>query len=321
MRARQVGGRRSAPKAAFGTALVLAALISIESRADQSPTYAQPPKFAAYLAQGYRSVGFLAWRDGDGRLSARYRKRAALAARGAHVAPLTLAETNATGWTSHEAGFARRELVARLEAGARERQPLLAAIAQVNFDCWIAPLPKRIGSTDGDECRRRFYFALAGLRPYDNTVRNGSIVVSPLMPSTASPPPEQVGKAKGCPAMVVNGLCVEVALVGPTADLLISTLTGNSERADLRNQQASSPAAPGLPGSPPGGLPGNPAASDPSAGNPPSDPASTTPDPGATSNRSNGGVPTGADGRTAGTGNTAGTSGNSAGGVGGALGS
>jgi hypothetical protein len=64
-----------------------------------------------------------------------------------------------------EANFARRQLLHRLDAGARLRQPLLAAIAQVNFDCWVAPVPKAGGSPKGDECRRRFYFAFAGLAP------------------------------------------------------------------------------------------------------------------------------------------------------------
>src|SRR5262249_13850097 len=82
MKVKQVAGRRGTRKAAFGTALLLTALVSIEGWADQSPQYAPSAKFTAYLAQGYQSVGSLAGRDGDRQLSARYRKRAALAARG-----------------------------------------------------------------------------------------------------------------------------------------------------------------------------------------------------------------------------------------------
>src|SRR5262249_28765805 len=147
-----------------GTLFLLAAMLSTDATAASAPASdasSSPSSFDAYLAQGYRRVEVLAAAEGEQGVSRQFRGRAALAARGTGVAPLTTAEAKVTGWTNREAGFARRQLVSRLDNGGRERQPLLAAIAQVNFDCWLAPLPKQIGSVDGDECRRRFYFALA----------------------------------------------------------------------------------------------------------------------------------------------------------------
>jgi len=250
MRADHTGKRR-----VVGIAfLVAATMLPIGgSWASQS---APPSKFNAYLAQGYRRLGNLASRSsGEDRLSEQFHKRALLAASGMGLPPFDPADAGATGWTSHEAGTAREQLMSRLNGGARQHQPLLAATAQVNFDCWVQPLPKGIGSTDGDECRRRFYFALAGLGP--SSIREASLTVAPLLLSkrqTASTSPtwptERVERAGGCPDFVVNGLCVKIALVGPTADMLIRALGGNPERQDPRAAIASSGPASGLPGDP-----------------------------------------------------------------------
>src|SRR5215469_6803724 len=213
MRADHSGKRRVA-----GVAFLLVAMILSTGRSWAAQS-APPSKFDAYLAQGYRKLGKLAARSpGQNQLSAQFHKRALLAASGAGVPPLTPADAGATGWTSREAGTARQQLMSRLDSGARQHQPLLAATAQVNFDCWVQPLPKGIGSTDGDECRRRFYFALAGLGP--SSIREASLTVAPLLLSkrqTASTSPtwptERVEMAGGCPDFVVNGLCVKIALV------------------------------------------------------------------------------------------------------------
>jgi hypothetical protein len=51
------------------------------------------------------------------------------------------------------------KLLARLDGGARQRQPLLAAMAQV-----ISTVGSRLCSAfPTEECRRRFYFAFAAL--------------------------------------------------------------------------------------------------------------------------------------------------------------
>src|SRR5690349_18795835 len=105
--------------------------------------------FDSYLARGYSGVGLIAARNGGGaRLAADFRERGVLAATGHRVVPLSISEVEVDAWTAREAGIARQQLLLRLDSGARQRQPLLAAIAQVNFDCWISPLPKRIGVPD-----------------------------------------------------------------------------------------------------------------------------------------------------------------------------
>ena len=130
---------------------------------------ALPEMFDVYLAQGHREVSKIASRNGGASsLVAEPRQRAAAAAAGNRVLPLLPSGRTASPPDAREANFARVQLLARLESGARQHQPLLAAIAQVNFDCWIDPLPKRLGVPDGDDCRRRFYFAFVGLRTSSN---------------------------------------------------------------------------------------------------------------------------------------------------------
>jgi hypothetical protein len=117
--------------------------------------------FSAFLVQGYDEMARQRGAD-DPRASYFYR-RATLAAQGGTLLPADPDKRVLHSSTLREADFARRQLLHRLDAGARQKQPLLAAIAQVNFDCWVASAPSQSGSPNSDECRRRFYFAFAGL--------------------------------------------------------------------------------------------------------------------------------------------------------------
>jgi hypothetical protein len=58
-------------------------------------------------------------------------KRAAAAAAGRRVVPLLPNESTVGALAAREAGIARVPLLVRLDGGARQRQPLLAAMAQV----------------------------------------------------------------------------------------------------------------------------------------------------------------------------------------------
>jgi hypothetical protein len=125
-----------------------------------------PRDFDAYTAEGYREVALFAERKADNpALAAHFKKRADLATAGRRVQPERLGAWKLDSWTTREAKIARTQLIAKLDGGARQRQPLLAAVAQVNFDCWLAPFPTRPGLRDSSECRRRFYIAFAQLQP------------------------------------------------------------------------------------------------------------------------------------------------------------
>jgi uncharacterized membrane protein YgcG len=195
--------------------------------------------FSAYLVQGYRQMAAAAERSADGgALSSYFQQRWGLVAQGGVLAPEDPTSHALDSWTLHEAAFARRQLVERLDAGARQRQPLLAAIAQVNFDCWVAPAPRRIIQPDRDECRRRFYFAFAGLTPADRLAANTASQIAPpapvVVPAPVDPQISRLGSAVMQPvtptqsaeatAQACGENCVIAAFTGPAADTLISKL-------------------------------------------------------------------------------------------------
>jgi len=197
--------------------------------------------FSAYLVQGYQQMSYEAGRSADGAtLSSYFKQRSTLVAKGI-LAPEDPEGHALDTWTLRESAFARRQLVERLDAGARQTQPLLAAIAQVNFDCWVAPAPQRIVQPDRDECRRRFYFAFAGLMPADRLASNTAsqtappapvVVLAPVVPQTTplgvSPvqPVAPTQSAEATPQDCGEN-CVIAAFTGPAADALISKLRQN----------------------------------------------------------------------------------------------
>jgi hypothetical protein len=200
-----------------------------------------PSEFDAYLAEGYRQMaGIAALATNDQRVISYFKKRDALANQGSSVDPQKLEPLDLDSWTLHEATYARKQLIERLDGGARQHQPLLAAIAQVNFDCWVVPLPRRLGVPDGDECRRRFYFAFAGLA--DNQQQLSSVPFVELAqliqkstgPAGALPPRQIVVIHRQPPTSLAAELDTESAdcgsnglllsFTGPTADNLIHAL-------------------------------------------------------------------------------------------------
>jgi hypothetical protein len=186
-------------------------------------------RFEAYLAVGYREISAIADRNGERALAQHFLARARSAASAQAVAPEAPGVLGLGAWTAREAGLARAQLVARLEGGARQAQPLLAAIAQVNFDCWVAPLPARIGVPGGDECRRRFYFAFAGLRavaPQEKPATSGLELAAASGTSAPKPPPTSEPGCLGGSAFLD---CAPIAFTGVAADNLIRLLRAGAE--------------------------------------------------------------------------------------------
>jgi hypothetical protein len=164
-----------------------------------SATATGSQQFSAYLMEGYRQMALQSGRSAENAAWTSYFvQRSALAGAGA-VEPEDIENRQLDSWTLREAGFARGQLVARLSAGARQRQPLLAAIAQVNFDCWVSAPPRQRASLDRDECRRRFYFAFAGLAKPGRPA---------AIPEAATAPDVQAASSTsaGAPAITVEPL-------------------------------------------------------------------------------------------------------------------
>src|SRR6266481_2685830 len=211
-------------------AATICAVFAFSSLHAKSPT----PNFSVYLAEGYRQMAAVARRAAaDDQVVDYFRKRDAMALRGRLVRPQWPDPDRLDPSILREARFARKELVARLDGGAAQRKPLLAAIAQVNFDCWLVPLPRRLGVPDSDECRRRFYFAFAGLEPDSQPPSNPPVrvVQLPSLPAAAAdgqaparPPADIVGLSENC-----GPNCVPLAFTGPAADNLIQVLRGRAD--------------------------------------------------------------------------------------------
>ncbi len=91
--------------------------------------------FNTYLAEGYRQLAEVAGRSAAGdQTVAYYSARNAQARRGGLIAPQGIQGANLDPWTLREATFARRQFVASLDSGARQRQPECAITAAARMN-------------------------------------------------------------------------------------------------------------------------------------------------------------------------------------------
>jgi len=98
----------------------------------------QPPGFDAYAGQGYQEIAMFAATQAHNPALAKYFADRAQAARaGKLIEPVLVSQAKLDATTVVEADKARQQLTSRLNNGARLTAPLPAAIAQVNFDCWM----------------------------------------------------------------------------------------------------------------------------------------------------------------------------------------
>jgi hypothetical protein len=203
--ARSQAAQRRSLLAALGPVLLAGAASAAQPGTSDS--------FNAYVARGYREIAtFAATKVDSPAAAAHFQQRAALVAAGGLVEPEAPDQSKLDPRVLSEARAARSQLVARLDHGARLNQPLLAAIAQVNFDCWVVPLPQRAGEPDNSDCRRKFYVAYSRLR--------AATPVAAAAPSVASPPPvlrPTPLTATPLPANPVPSSSAEVVVADPPA--------------------------------------------------------------------------------------------------------
>jgi len=122
------------------------------------------PSFYDYLEKGYREVArYAVKRAGDESLGRHFATKAQLATAGEPVAPDTPAPTALPRNLRQEMLTGREKLTAALAAGAQQSEPRAAAVALVNFDCWVAQFKDSAGRPGSADCRRLFYLALAEL--------------------------------------------------------------------------------------------------------------------------------------------------------------
>ena len=114
-------------------------------------------------------AGELINREGDREDSDYFARKSLAAGRGQIVPPENVGNwAIVTPWDAKEGypqilNAARARLVKVLDAGARERQPQLAARTQVDFDCWIVHMEKSWWTAMTGSCHNEFFANLAKL--------------------------------------------------------------------------------------------------------------------------------------------------------------
>ncbi|MEM8914751.1 MAG: OmpA family protein [Pseudomonadota bacterium] len=122
--------------------------------------------FNQQLASEYRALAIFEgdemvdWKDAD-----YFAKKGLAAAAGESVGPTDLSEWNISADQLDELRTARASLVQQLDGGARESNPVDAAMAQARFDCWAEQAEENFQPDDIAACRDEFYALLEKLDP------------------------------------------------------------------------------------------------------------------------------------------------------------
>jgi hypothetical protein len=117
--------------------------------------------FENYLERGYSEVAAYARTKAQNTgVSLHFAQKAADAASGRIVTPDSPADTGRPVAYLAEQYDAHTRLMEVLAAGAAEDNARMAAVAQVNYDCWLAELSAGPGEPDSNACRLLFYTAL-----------------------------------------------------------------------------------------------------------------------------------------------------------------
>lgn len=150
--------------AAGAVAGTLAACATAENVDELNAEAAAGSAFTRALAAGYADFArserdaMYDWRD-----ATHFADKGLRAERGEAVPPETLGAWRLAPESRRTLAGARRELVARLESGARERHPDLAAAAQSRFDCWVEQQAEGHQADHIAACRDGYARAMAGI--------------------------------------------------------------------------------------------------------------------------------------------------------------
>ena len=143
------------------TAIVLAGCGGMELQRAEG-LKASGSEFSKNLYTGYLGMSKLEWNEGDYRDSDVFAMRASSAAGGKPGQPENIANRELPKDKSGQLSDARARLMAALSAGARDKAPIQAANAQVNFDCWMQEQEENFQPEHIAICRSGFMQALLG---------------------------------------------------------------------------------------------------------------------------------------------------------------
>ncbi|HEY2889776.1 MAG TPA: hypothetical protein VGJ31_04075, partial [Dongiaceae bacterium] len=145
------------------------------------------------------------------------------------VEPLQPAAARLDAMTVNEARHHRDQSFEDQQAGNRQMQPLLAAIAQVNYDCWAEALPRPKGAPMSAECHQRFLQAFEGMPDNDHrwpipSVEPGQFdaATSGDTPATESPPAQHDNDSIG--ALILSLSSPSLARRGATHNSALASV-------------------------------------------------------------------------------------------------
>ncbi len=183
---RPAPARSVRPRRATSGAALLAALVLM---AGGSEAAEMPTAFGFYLERGYTELAVYAGSFAAAPESeARFVGKAELAAAGAAVAPEQPSDSLPAAMID-EALALRHRLASLLERGVAVREPLLAARAQVNYDCWLAQFPET-GQAGSADCRAQLLQTLTLLdaaAASPGSAPHGALTQTPTAELTANP--------------------------------------------------------------------------------------------------------------------------------------
>lgn len=123
------------------------------------------PEFSKELYSGYMDLARSEYSEGDYWDSDAFANRAEVAASGGNVPLESIESRNLPANHVAELSDARARLTAALDGGMATRDPVNAAKAQVNFDCWMQEQEENWQTDDIAACRNGYLAAMDALTP------------------------------------------------------------------------------------------------------------------------------------------------------------
>ena len=131
--------------------------------------------YAGYIELSANELGENDYRDSD-----HFAMKAAVAARGDDVRPTAVEDRRIAADKMEELSKARARLLSMLYGGGKVKAPIVAARAQISFDCWLQEQEEGHQPGDISECRNAFYGAVV----------SAEVALRPPPPPPPEPEPE-----------------------------------------------------------------------------------------------------------------------------------
>ena len=140
----------------------------------------QGSEFNQHLYAGYIELSSNELAEHDYRDSDYFALKAAVAARGDDVRPSTLEDRMIAADKVEELAKARNRLMAMLFGNGKAKAPIVAARAQISYECWLQEQEEGHQPGDISECRNAFY----------GSVVAAEVALRPPPPPEPEPEPE-----------------------------------------------------------------------------------------------------------------------------------